>query len=204
MACAAWGHQPGPEPIYAGSMTRIIAGEFGGRRIAVPPKGTRPTSDRVREALFSRLDHEDVLNGARVVDLFAGSGALALEALSRGAAQAVLVESGSPAVRVIQGNAKELGVGARTTVVKSRVQPYLAGLDTAERFTLALLDPPYDIAPTELADVLSALEPHLAPGATVVVEWSSRAPEPTWPRGIEPVVSKRYGETVLHFAAPVR
>ncbi|WP_297082434.1 16S rRNA (guanine(966)-N(2))-methyltransferase RsmD [uncultured Demequina sp.] len=179
-------------------MTRIIAGSLGGRRIAVPPRGTRPTTDRVREALFSRLDHEDALRDARVVDLYAGSGALGIEALSRGAAHATFVESASSAARVLQGSVRDLGVGSCTRLVREKVLPYLGR--ATDTWDLALLDPPYDIAREDLAAVLAALAPRLAPGAPVVLEWSARAGDAPWPDGIEGLRHKDYGETRLHWA----
>ena len=145
-------------------MTRIIAGDFGGRKLAVPKVGTRPTTDRVREAIFSRLDHADALRGARVLDLYAGSGALGLESLSRGAAEATFVESATPAVRVVEGNIKEFGLGTRATVVRERVLPFLER--TTKTFTLAFLDPPYDIADGDLAAALAALAPRLDDGSS--------------------------------------
>ena len=178
-------------------MTRIVAGTAGGRTIDVPASGTRPTSDRVREALFSRLDHADVLDGATVWDLYAGSGALGLEAASRGAARVVLVEAHRTAAEVCRRNAARLGLpGVR--VVPQRVSAFLE--QAAGPVDLALLDPPYDLPEAELADALAALEPHLAPGAVVVVERTSRTPEPTWPAGTRRTADKRYGETVLWFA----
>ncbi|WP_061965123.1 16S rRNA (guanine(966)-N(2))-methyltransferase RsmD [Demequina aurantiaca] len=181
-------------------MTRIIAGTFGGRRIAVPPKGTRPTSDRVREALFSRLDHSNLLRGAHVLDLFAGSGGLGLEALSRGAAEATFVEANSSAARVLQSNIRELGVGTSATLVRERVQPYLQRGGPSTKADLVFADPPYDIPRGEMADMLAALKPALASAAVVVVEWSTRAPLPDWPHFLVPVARKEYGETVLHYA----
>ena len=183
-------------------MTRIIAGEFGGRTLSVPKTGTRPTTDRVREAIFSRLDHADALRGAQVVDLYAGSGALGLEALSRGAANVTFVESATPAVRVVEANVKELGLGTRATIVRERVEPFLGR--TPATFTLAFLDPPYDIADGDLVVALAALSPHLAHGAPVVLEVSARKRSPEWPRGLELVQSKSYGETTVHFAERVR
>jgi len=181
-------------------MTRIIAGTFGGRRITVPPKGTRPTTDRVREALFSRLDHANILRGSHVLDLFAGSGGLGLEALSRGAAEVTFVEANSAAARVIQSNITELGVGSRATLVRERVQQYLQRGGPTTPADLVFADPPYDISPGEMAQMLAALEPSLAPGAEVVVEWSTRSPLPDWPHFLLPVARKDYGETVLHYA----
>lgn len=179
-------------------MTRIIAGELGGRRIAVPPRGTRPTTDRVREALFSRLDHQDALHGARVLDVFAGSGALGLEALSRGAVDATFVEAAASAARVITSNARDLGLTAVTRVVKEKALPFLAR--SGDHWDLVLLDPPYDIAAEDLAAVLAALAPRLAADAVVVLEWTSRAPALTWPEGLVVERERDYGETRLHWA----
>lgn len=165
----------------------------------MPDAGTRPTSDRVREALFSRLDHAGVVAGATVWDLYAGSGALGLEAASRGAADVVLVEAARQAADVCRRNAAALGLrGVR--VVAQRVAQFL------DRATgpvdLVLLDPPYDVAEPDLAAVLAAVAPHLVADAVVVVERSVRTPEPTWPQGLRRVTDKRYGETVLWFAEP--
>ncbi|MCB2411815.1 16S rRNA (guanine(966)-N(2))-methyltransferase RsmD [Demequina sp. TTPB684] len=183
-------------------MTRIIAGDVGGRRIAVPKTGTRPTSDRVREAIFSRLDHADALRGAHVVDLFAGSGALGIEALSRGAAHATFVESATPAVRVIESNIKQVGLGTRATIVREKALPYLAR--ASAEWTIAFLDPPYDIAHGDLVPVLEALVPRLASHATVVLEMSTRRTAPAWPHGLDLIQSKAYGETTVYFAEHVR
>lgn len=113
-------------------MTRIVAGSAKGRTLAVPKSGTRPTSERVREALFSRLDHMNVLEGATVLDLFAGTGALGLEALSRGAARATLVEKASAAARVATANVRATGLSAR--VVTADVRAYL-GASSGEALT---------------------------------------------------------------------
>lgn len=181
---------------------RIVAGVARGRRLTVPPQGTRPTSDRVREALFSRLEHLDVLDGAQVADLFAGSGALGLEAVSRGAEHAVLVECGTAAVAVCRKNVAALGLpGASVHVAAERVTAWLRRAGAGE-LDLALLDPPYDLGEPELADVLALLAPALAPGAVVVVERSARSPEPTWPAGLERFDERRYGETAVWFAEP--
>ena len=183
-------------------MTRIIAGGLGGRKIAVPKTGARPTTDRVREAIFSRLDHTDALRGARVLDLYAGSGALGIEALSRGAAEATFVESATSAVRIVQANVKELGLAPRTTVVRERVVPFLER--SSKTFTLVLLDPPYDISDDDVIATLAALVPLLEEGASVVLEVSTRKRLPQWPHGLELVQSKAYGETTVHFAERVR
>lgn len=180
-------------------MTRIVAGVAGGRTIEVPASGTRPTSERVREALFSRLDHADVLDGATVWDLYAGSGALGLEAASRGAAEVVLVEARRAAADVCRRNAARLGLaGVRT--VQQRVAAFLERARGPVDVVLA--DPPYDVGEGELAAALAAVVPHLAPGAVVVVERTSRSPEPAWPAGVVRTGEKRYGETILWFAEP--
>ncbi len=178
-------------------MTRIIAGTAGGRTIDVPPAGTRPTSDRVREALFSRLEHADVLDGATVWDLYAGSGALGLEAASRGAATVVLVEAGARAAEVCRRNAARLGLRQ----VRVAAQKVAVFLDRATGpVDLVLADPPYDLGEEELATALAGAARHLAEGAVLVVERTVRTPEPTWPDGVVRVGEKRYGETVLWYA----
>lgn len=191
-------------------MTRIIAGEAGGRRLHVPDgTGTRPTTDRVREALFSRLEHLGLLDGTAVLDLFAGSGALGLEAVSRGAASCVLVDADRRAIRAARRNAAELALPEVVVVG----EPALRALDspaTAGPFDVALLDPPYDLGEEELERVLAALcrpgrPGRLAPDAVVVVERSTRAPEPRWGGGLVAADARSYGETRLWFAdvAPV-
>ena len=183
-------------------MTRIVAGTAGGRTLVVPGSGTRPTSERVREALFSRLEHLDVVTGAQVLDLFAGSGALGLEAASRGARAVVLVEHARAAVEACRRNARSLALGG-VEVVAERVLPYLrrsaAGAPTLD---LVLVDPPYDLPEDELGEVLALVVDRLADGAVVVVERSTRSPEPRWPVGLAPTGSRRYGETLVWFAAP--
>jgi 16S rRNA (guanine966-N2)-methyltransferase len=181
-------------------VTRIIAGRWGGRRLAVPPRGTRPTTDRVREAVFSRLDHGDFLRGARVLDLFAGSGALGLEALSRGAAHATLVEADSRAASVLRANARDLGAGDAVRIAKERVRAFLSR--DGSPYDVILLDPPYDIARDELAAVLAEAAPHLARGGVMVLEWSSRAGSAPWPDALAQTASKAYGETAIHYAEP--
>lgn len=177
-------------------MTRIVGGSVGGRRLAVPATGTRPTSDRVREALFSRLDHLGVVDGARVLDLYAGSGALGLEALSRGAESAVLVDSSRTAVAVCRSNASVLGFADRVRVIGRKVEQLLAGPAPTRTSTLVFLDPPYEMGVDRVLRLL--VRPGwLAPDAYVVLEQSSRAQEPQWPDGLEPDGSKAYGETTL-------
>ena len=184
-------------------MTRIVAGSAKGRTLAVPKSGTRPTSERVREALFSRLDHMNVLEGATVLDLFAGTGALGLEALSRGAARATLVEKASAAVRVASANVRATGLPAR--VVTADVRAYL-GARGGEALTgendLVFIDPPYDIPEGDMTTVLSALAPWVGPDSLIVVERSTRAPAPTWPPFLVLEDTRAWGETVAYFAGP--
>ncbi|KRE38521.1 16S rRNA (guanine(966)-N(2))-methyltransferase RsmD [Janibacter sp. Soil728] len=185
-------------------MTRIISGEAGGRRLRTPTgDGTRPTTDRVREALFSALESRDVLDGAHVMDLYAGSGALGLEAASRGAASVLLVESDRGASATIRANISDLGVaGAR---LQSCSVEQALNRPASLRYDLVLADPPYDVTEESLAAVLEMLLAHqwLAQEPVIVIERSSRSPEPTWPDGIVAEGSKSYGETVLWFATQV-
>lgn len=186
-------------PRYRERVTRIIAGRAGGIALDVPGSGTRPTSDRVRESLFGALESADVLVGARVVDLYAGSGALGLEALSRGAASVDLVEKAGPAAAIAQGNArgvtKALGGKPAVTVHRAPVATYLGR--PCGPWDLAFVDPPYDLDDGELAIALEALAPRLSEDALVIVERSSRSAEPPLPPGLIIERSKRYGDTTL-------
>ena len=178
-----------------------MAGRAGGRRIAVPPSGTRPTSDRVREAVFSALEARMDLEGARVLDLYAGSGALGLEALSRGGAHALFVESDARAAAVVRRNAAGLGlpgVDVRTATAGS----VLAGPPDAP-YDLVLLDPPYELADADLAGVLAALADGgwLAASALLVVERSARGAAPAWSAGVSPFTERRYGDTCVHYGS---
>lgn len=184
-------------------MTRIISGSAGGRRLETPPGSrTRPTSDRVREALFSRLEHLDVLAGARVLDLYAGSGAIGLEAASRGAASVVLVESDAVAAAVARANAAVVGLAGVSVRHESVERALVVGPRLRQQIDLAFLDPPYDLDDGAVGDVLSLLLTHrwLAVDALVVVERSSRSPEPPWPSGLVATGERRYGETKVWFA----
>jgi len=181
-------------------VTRIIAGFAGSLALRVPGSGTRPTSDRVREAVFSALEAADAVRGARVLDLYAGSGALGLEAASRGAAEVVLVERDAKASAICRANAAIVraraprGAEPRIEVTAQSVSAFLGG--AGGDWDLALVDPPYDLAEPELAAVLEALVPLLAEGATVVVERSARSPRPTTALAL--LSEKRYGETVVY------
>jgi 16S rRNA (guanine966-N2)-methyltransferase len=191
-------------------VTRIVAGTRGGRRIGTPPgRDTRPTSDRVREALFSTLETLTELVGCRFADLYAGSGAVGLEAASRGAAAVLLVESDPRAARVIAANIAALDLGGTCRVSGTRVAGTLAAgraasagsAGGAEPFDVVFADPPYALAEPELTAMLTALVEGdwLAPDAVVVVERSTRAGEPVWPPGIEPGRGRRYGESTLWY-----
>lgn len=181
-------------------MTRIVAGTAKGRRISVPPKGTRPTSDRAREGLFNTLRSELDLDGARVLDLFAGSGAVGLEALSRGADHAVFIEADRDAARVIAANVASLAAGSRTTVHRTSVEAWLAST-TEPPFDLVFADPPYAVGNDAVASILTTLIDRnlLISGGIVVIERSSRDPEPPWPAGVTMIKNKRYGEGCLWY-----
>ncbi len=177
---------------------RIIAGAAGGRRL-VAPKGdeVRPTADRVKEALFSSLQPQ--LPGAHVLDLFAGSGALGLEALSRGAAAVTLVERGRAAIAAIETNIATVDLPG-VELVRADVRSAVGGLLPGAPFDLVLIDPPYALDDAGLATLLQALVGHLAAEATVVVERGSRSAAPEWPPDLLPTEPRRYGDTTLHRA----
>ena len=178
---------------------RVVGGRLGGRRLrAVAGAGTRPTSDRVREGLFGMLGER--VEGARVLDLFAGTGALGIEAVSRGAGSAVLVEQAAPAVAVIRANLEALDLDDTVKVRRTRVETYLRTQRDGP-FDLVLLDPPYAAPVGLVAGVLGRLaRTALAPGAVVVVEAAARAEAPPWPPGLVPDPPRRYGETAIHLA----
>jgi 16S rRNA (guanine966-N2)-methyltransferase len=187
-------------------MTRIIAGFAGSIRLTVPTSGTRPTSDRVREAIFSALEARDALDGARVLDLYAGSGALGLEAASRGAAHVTLVDRATAAHTATQTNAaavrKAAPRGQVPEIVLSSqpVQSFLGG--TSARWDVVFLDPPYELGGLELVHNLEALVDRLSPDAVVVLERSSRDTAPEWPEGLELDRRKNYGDTALFWLRP--
>ena len=185
-------------------MTRIISGRAGGTVLDVPPKGTRPTSDRVRESLFGALESAGLLDDARVADLYAGSGALGLESLSRGAASADLVELSAPAATLIRKNADRLrtaGVNAPARVHRANVTTWLSA--SVAEFDLVFLDPPYDVGDDELTRALVALAPRLSPDATVIVERAKRSPTPDWAAaGLEADRDRAYGDTTRWWGRP--
>lgn len=182
-------------------MSRIIGGSVGGRRIKTPAgRGTRPTSDRVREALFSALEaNHGSITGLRFLDLFAGSGAVGLEARSRGAGVVTMVEQDRRAAAVVHANAAELGL-RRVEVVTAPVARVVAQPPRAP-YDLVFLDPPYALGSGEVSEVLRDLcdQGWLAHQATVVVERGARADDLTWPSALVPERSRRYGETTLWY-----
>ena len=185
-------------------MTRIIGGSARGRRLAVPSTGTRPTSDRAREAVFSRLESlRGAFSGAVVLDLYAGSGALGLEALSRGAAHVDLVESDRRAAQVIEANRSTVaggsGAGGRAQVHPSTVERWVARSQPGSGYDVVFCDPPYDVGAAEVAAVLETLRQRqmLASDALVVVERGRRDPSWAWPRGYAAVSDRGYGEAHL-------
>ncbi|MDO5498541.1 MAG: 16S rRNA (guanine(966)-N(2))-methyltransferase RsmD [Propionibacteriaceae bacterium] len=190
-------------------MSRIIAGIAKGHRLATPSgSATRPTADRVREALFSALgswftaDGADrALAGCSFLDLYAGSGAVGLEAASRGAEPVLAVEADRRTAELIRTNARTTGLAV--SVRTGRVDQVLrAGPGNAQGFDVGWLDPPYDLAGTGLATALDLLVAGgwIVPAGLIVVERSTRSPAPIWPSGVERSWDRRYGETTLHFA----
>ena len=211
--------------MHTGGVARVIAGEAGGRRLAVPAgRDTRPTSDRAREGLFATVASlVGPLDGARVLDLYAGSGAVGLEALSRGAAHVLLVESGPRAVRVIKQNIAALTLPG-AVLAADRVERVLArgpgpasapdqgtgeapdqgtGADDpdAARYDVVFADPPYAIPDADVSSMLTSLAEHgwLAPGALVIVERATRSGPMRWPGGFTPDRDRRYGEATFWY-----
>jgi 16S rRNA (guanine(966)-N(2))-methyltransferase RsmD len=200
-------------------VTRIVAGALGGRRLSVPAGDrTRPTSDRVREALFSTLESLVDLSGARFADLYAGSGAVGLEALSRGAASALLVESDARVARVARQNIAALAAGEAARLVVGRVAQVLAGkpgsvalpaglagahssAEGGAAYDVVFADPPYAVPESEITAMLAALVDGgwLTADAVVAVERSSRSPAPQWVPGLTLERCRRYGETALWY-----
>jgi len=185
---------------------RIIAGEFKGRALQGPEAlGTRPTADRVREALFSHLEARlGGLEGLRVLDAFAGTGALGLEALSRGAAHCVFVETDPAALTVLRANIGHCGADSRATVRRGNAFVLAARLATADPFDLVLLDPPYRTPAEEVIRLLEALrqEGAIKPGAYIIYEHERRTP-PVWPACYDEVHQARYGKTFLSSASVI-
>jgi 16S rRNA (guanine(966)-N(2))-methyltransferase RsmD len=182
-------------------VSRVIAGVHGGRKLVTPPgQGTRPTSDRVREALFSTLDTMIDLDGARVADLYAGSGAVGLEAVSRGAVRVLLVEAHPAAARAVRANIAALKAGAVATLAMTKVEQAVAARPD-EPYDVIFADPPYDLSDDGLASVLAAIGANgwLSAEGVLVVERSTRTPEPAWPEVVTVTRGRRYGETTLWY-----
>ncbi|MET9296971.1 16S rRNA (guanine(966)-N(2))-methyltransferase RsmD [Streptomyces sp. NPDC003077] len=183
-------------------MTRVIAGIAGGRRLAVPPgSGTRPTSDRAREGLFSTWESLDgPLTGARVLDLYGGSGAVGLEALSRGAEHVLLVEADARAVRTIRENVRVVGLPG-ADVRAGKAAQVIAGPPPGEPYDVVFLDPPYAVTNDDLREILLTLRDQgwLTADALVTVERSTRGGAFPWPDGFTPIRARRYGEGTLWY-----
>lgn len=187
-------------------MTRIIAGGARGARLDVPDSGTRPTSDRVRESLFGALESMDAIDGARVLDLYAGSGALGLEAWSRGADSVELVELSRPAATIVGRNASIVAKAMRAPLTakvhQSTVRAYLSRAHGP--FDLVFTDPPYDLDDAAMNADLVGLTPLLSNDAIVVIERGKRATPPELAAaGLELLRSKTYGDTTLWWATPL-
>lgn len=192
---------------------RIVGGFARGRRLRAPASGTRPTSERAREALFNRLATLLDLDGLRVLDLFAGSGAVGLEALSRGAAHVSFVESDARAVEILRANVRLVTAGAdrpggtpgdgpgAATVHRRPVETFLSGPPPPVPFDFVFADPPYVRPDDTVAALLAqvAAPPWCVPGGILVVERSARGVAPDWPASVEALASKRYGEGVLWY-----
>jgi len=181
-------------------MTRIIGGTLAGRRLAVPGNGARPTTDRVREAVFNSLTHRiGDWSTCRALDLFAGSGALGLEALSRGAATATLVDRDREAVGVMRGNVAALGLAGQATIIVADATRWVPPTGTA--YDLVFIDPPYAMAARTIAAVVLSLSASgaLGPQALLVVERSVRDADAPWPAGWAAGDRRRYGETAVWY-----
>ncbi|WP_239335990.1 16S rRNA (guanine(966)-N(2))-methyltransferase RsmD [Frankia sp. CiP3] len=181
-------------------MTRIIGGAARGRPVRVPPgERTRPTSDRAREGLFNTLTSIVELRGARFADLYAGSGAVGFEALSRGASHALLVDQAPAVARTLRANAATLGLTGAEIVC----QPVQRVVETipGHAFDVVFLDPPYNLSNVELAAVLTRLLAHswLCPDGICVVERSRRAGQFDWPDGLVAIRNRTYGEGTLWY-----
>ena len=185
-------------------MTRIIAGSARGARLEVPGAGTRPTSDRVRESLFGALESLSAIADARVLDLYAGSGALGLEALSRGAASVEFVERGRQAAAIVRRNAAVVAKAGGLSVGRVHESPVHAFLQRAiGPYDLVFTDPPYDLDDAAMTADLIALAPLLSEDAVVVVERARRSTPPEFTTaGLELFREKSYGDTTLWWAEP--
>lgn len=181
-------------------MTRIISGAAGGRTLTVPATGTRPTADRVREAVFSRFDALTTITGARVLDLYAGCGAVGLEAASRGASRVDLVDNSEKAVKVMSKNTALVAPAVPNCSIRvhrSSVAGFVGA--SAETWDAVFIDPPYEMDNGALLTTMALLFPRLSADAVVAVERASRDPEPEWPVGYGILAPKDYGETRVYW-----
>ena len=172
---------------------RVIAGEAKGARLFGPPAGTRPMTDRAREGLFSSLG--DIVSDASVLDLYAGTGSIGIEALSRGAASCTFVDQGQAAVRTIHRNVEHTKLAGRARVVRSDVRRFLRA--AAELFDLVVLDPPFAIDHAELSETLELSGERLEPGGTVVVSRPSRDATDVIPVNLRVATLLKYGDTTV-------
>lgn len=172
---------------------RVVAGKAKGRRLAVPTAGTRPTSSKMRESLFSKLESWGVVQDARVLDLFTGSGALAIEALSRGASEAILVDQSRDAARIARSNVKTCGLPGQV-VVSSALKYKPEG-----EFDLIFLDPPYAWPDTDWDALLVRLDGHLSADGVIVAERSKRSGPPPLPASFEVEATRTFGDSTLFF-----
>ena len=186
-------------------MTRIISGLAGSIKLASPAKVTRPTSDRIRESIFAMLEARDLIFGASVADLYAGTGALALEAISRGAASAVLVERDGKAAAVcvanlmsVQKSLQKEDVEASIRVVNKSCQAFAASAP-ADEFSLVFIDPPYEVSNGEVEGLLEAIHGALKDDAKIVLERSSRTEKPVFTDAYTLDETKNYGDTVVYW-----
>lgn len=187
-------------------MTRIIGGIAGSRTLASPAKVTRPTSDRIRESIFNRLEALNLINGSDVLDLYAGTGALGLEAASRGCRSVMLVEQHKQALggiitnqRMIKAALQKEELDCDIRAEGKSVASYLATF--SGKFDLVFIDPPYEVSNTEVSENLEALLAHLNEDAVIVLERSSRTPIPELPESLSVTEEKSYGDTVVYWLA---
>lgn len=189
---------------------RVISGRFKGMALTTPKPGTRPTTDRTKEAIFSHLDSWGVLDDARVLDLFAGTGALGVEALSRGARELVAVESAAPAAALIaqtltalkRNRAWEPGMSAR--VIKARAEKYAASASAVAPFDVIFIDPPYAFETEACNQLLADLAARELTGddTVIMLERSTRSAEPIAPEGWAISNRRDYGETAVYYIEP--
>ena len=180
-------------------MTRIVAGEWGSRRLVVPRSGVRPTSERAREAICNRLEHlSGGLSDLRVLDLFAGSGAVGLELLSRGAASAVLVEREQAVARILRSNVASLDASATILTIDAK---RLKERSWEEAFDIVFADPPYDMPLSDVAEIFGGLilAGGIAPNGLVAAETAKRAAGNPWPETVTALDSRHYGDTQVWY-----